>query len=132
MLNTAKTTNFVFKINGLDAKHSESIHAIDSKSKVQDRMKTIGDNDDNLEFRNVAKKEFEANLRKIDTVFPDFIAQMLTDFFLGKANKVTDFVKFLSENTKLNRQFDLSLSDYAWKVKNFLHSTALGRGPSKI
>lgn len=132
LLNAGKTTNFVFKINGLDTKHVESINAIDSKSKVQDRIKTIVDNGGSLEFQNVARKEFEANLRKIDTVFPAFIAQMLADFFSGKANKVADLVKLLSENAKLNKQFGLSLSDYEFKVKNFLHSTALGMVPSKI
>ena len=81
LLNEGKTTNFVFKINGLNAEHIESINAIDSKSKVQDRIKAIVDNGGSLEFQNVARKEFEANLRKIDTVFPAFIAQMLADFF---------------------------------------------------
>ncbi len=99
---------------------------------MQDRIKAIIDNGGTLEFQNVARKEFEANLRKIDTVFPAFIAQMLVDFFSGKANKIADLVKLLSENAKLNKQFGLSLSDYEFKVKNFLHSTALGMVPSKI
>lgn len=47
--NAGKTTNFIFKINGLDNKHIEKINAINSKSKVQDRIKAIIDNGGSLD-----------------------------------------------------------------------------------
>lgn len=132
LLNAGKTTNFIFKVNGLDIKHIEKINAIDSKSKVQDRIRMIIDNGGSLEFQNVARKEFEDNLRMIDSSLPKFIAQMLIDFFLGKANKVPDLVDFLGKNEHFNKEYRLPTSSYAHKVKEFLHSTALGMVPSKV
>jgi hypothetical protein len=132
LLNAGKTTNFIFKISGLDNKYIEKINAIDSKSKVQDRIKAIIDNGGSLEFQNVARKEFEDNLRMIDTSLPKFISQMLIDFFLGTANKVPDLVEFLGKNEHFNKEYRLPTSSYAHKVKEFLHSTALGMVPSKV
>lgn len=68
----------------------------------------------------------------LDTSLPEFIAQMLIDFFLGIANKVPDLVEFLGKNEHFNKEYRLPTSSYAHKVKEFLHSTALGMVPSKV
>lgn len=132
LLNAGKTTNFIFEVNNINEKDINEINAISTKSKVQDRVKAIYDKSGSLNFKKVAKKEFEANLRKIDTVFPLFISQMLIDFFLVKCNKVSELTELLAKNIPLQEQYGLSYSDYEFKVKNFLQSTALGMIPSKI
>lgn len=132
LLNAVKTTNFVFEVKGLDKKYIDSINSISTKSKVQDRIKAIAQHGGKLVFKSVPRKEFESNLKKIDTVFPSFIAQILFDFFSGRAVKVSDLTKLLSENTDLQEKYGLSHSDYEFKIKNFLQSTVLGMVPSKI
>lgn len=132
LLNAGKTTNFIYKIKGLDPNIINPINSIETRSKVQDRIKAIVDNGGKFEFKVLARKEFESNLKKIDTVFPEFMAQMVLDFFSSKSSRVSDLVKNLSENEELRNKYDLSYSDYEFKVKNFLHSIALGMVPSKV
>jgi hypothetical protein len=132
LLNAGKTTNFVFEVKDLDKQYIDSINSISTRSKVQDRIKAITEHGGKLIFKNVSRKEFESNLKKIDTVFPSFIAQMLLDFFSGKAIKISDLTILLSTNSELLEKYGLSHSDYEFKVKNFLQSTALGMVPSKI
>ena len=110
----------------------DEINKIEGRSKIQDRLKSILENDGTVVFDKISKIEFETNLRKIDTIFPIFIAQMLQDFFLGKANKITDLVSLLENNKYLQKSFRLSKSDYEYKIKNFLVSIALGMVPSKV
>ncbi len=132
LLNAGKTTNFVFEVKGLDKTHIDSINAISTRSKVQDRIKAIHAHGGHLIFKNVPRREFESNLKKIDTIFPIFIAQMLLDFFSGKAITVFDLTNLLSANTDFLGEYGLSYSDYEFKIKHFLQSAALGMVPSKI
>ncbi|USN58210.1 MAG: HpaII family restriction endonuclease [Candidatus Peribacteria bacterium] len=132
LLNAGKTTNFIYEVTDFDISKMEEINNIEGKSKIQDRLKSILENGGTLNFERVSREEFEVNLRKIDTVFPIFIAQMLQDFFLGKANKVTNLVELLEKNQNLQRMFKLSKSDYEYKIKNFLISIALGMVPGKV
>lgn len=132
LLNAGKTTNFIYKVSGLNDKVINEINSINTKSKIQDRIKKIIDNGGKIEFKEMARKEFEANLKKIDTVFPEFMAKMILDSFSSKVSKVSDLVENLSNSKELKEKYNLSYSDYEFKVKNFLHSTALGMVPSKI
>ncbi len=132
LLNAGKTTNFVYKVANFDISKIDEINNIEGRSKIQDRLKRILKNGGHLVFDKISKEEFEINLRKIDTVFPVFIAQMLQDFFLGKANKIIDLIEILEANEYLKTTFKLSKSDYEYKIKNFLVSIALGMVPSKV
>lgn len=131
LLNAGKTTNFIYKVKWIDSKLINKINKIDWRTKIQDRLKKIFNFGGSLEFEKVSKLEFETNLRKIDTVFQTFLSQMLIDFFIGKANKIIDLIELLDQNESLKKAFKLSKSDYEYKMKNFLVSTALGMVPSK-
>jgi len=132
LLNAGKTTNFVFKITNLEACKIEIINAIEGRTKIQDRLKSICDNGGILSFDKVLKDTFLMNLRKIDTVFPIFLAQMLRDFFSGKASKISDLVGLLDNNEMLKKSFSLSKSDYKYKIKSLLEAATLGMVPSKV
>ncbi|WP_157064485.1 HpaII family restriction endonuclease [Rickettsia sp. MEAM1 (Bemisia tabaci)] len=132
LLNAGKTTNFVFEIKDLNINYLNEINAISTRSKVQDRIKAIKEHGGTLIFKNLQRKEFESNLKKIDTAFPVFIAQMLFDFFSCKAAKISDLTSLLSKNRDLWELYGLSYSDYEFKIKNFLQSAALGMIPSKV
>jgi len=67
----------------------------------------------------------------IDTALPEFTAQMLLNFFSNTHRTVVDLTKELSENEKMKQKFGLSLTNYEYKIKNFLDAIALGMVPSK-
>jgi len=72
-----------------------SINNISGRSKIQDKLSAIFKNGGKLTFQKVLSPQFESNLKKIDTVFSSFVAQMLLDFFSGKAIKISDLVQLL-------------------------------------
>ena len=133
LLNAGKTNNFVFNVSGLDESKIDEINSTNpTHGKIQKRLAKIVENGGTLTFEKVLSDTFQSNLKKIDTVFHLFIAQMLLDFFSGKASKITDLVDLLRKNELLTKQFQLSGSDYEFKIKNFLISSALGMVPSRI
>lgn len=82
LLNAGKTTNFVFRVSGLDEPLISKVNSINcKKSKIQKRLASIFENGGDLEFHHVLNDSFRSNLKKIDTVFHLFIAQMLLYFF---------------------------------------------------
>ncbi len=131
LLNAGKTTNFIFRVENLDHNSLNEINSISTKSKVQDRIKAIVNKGGRLILKKVSKPEFGSNLKKIDSLLPIFVAQMLIDFFSAKASKVSDLVDLLSKN-KLLEEYGLTHSDYKFKMQNLLHSAALGMVPSEI
>ncbi len=131
LLNAGKTTNFIFEVDNIKSEQITELNSINTKSKVQDRIKSILKNGGKFKFIKVAKQEFESNLKKIDTIAPIIISQMLFDFFQGKANKILDLVGLL-QNSELLQLYNLSVADYEFKVKNLLVASALGMVPSKV
>lgn len=129
LLNAGKTTNFVFRVDGFDGE-VEAINNINGSSKIRDRLSSIIEQGGVLSFNRVFNDAFASNLKNIDTAFPKFIAQMLIDYFLGKASTISGLVNELAKNDKFNNEFGLSSSGYELKVKNFLDSVALGMVPS--
>lgn len=131
LLNPGKTTNFKFEIKNLDDSLINSINSILWRSKIKDRLAAIFKNWGELTFSKMSSSSFESNLKKIDTAFPSFIAQMLISFFSGKGSKVKDLVRILSEDSLIGELYWLTNEDHEFKVKNFLVSSALGMVPSQ-
>ena len=70
-------------------------------------------------------------MKMIDTALPEFIASMLLDFFSKSRKTVADLAGALSENQHITSKYGLSLTNYEYKIKNFLDAVALGMVPSK-
>lgn len=130
LLNAGKTTNFIFEVTDFSGNISK-VNSIFSKAKIRDRLFAVLESGGIPRFKNLSNKIFDANLKKIDTALPKFIAQMLMDYFKGNASTVADLTEFLSKNKIYKEEFGLSRSDYIYKIKNFLDAAALGMVPSK-
>lgn len=130
LLNAGKTTNFIFKVENLNI-DTGSINEIDTASKVRDRLSAIENNGGNLVFHDVVNENFKKNLRKIDYVLPDIIAEVVKAYYLGKGSTLPELVDSPEENSILQERFELNRSDYEFKLKSFLVAVALGMTPSK-
>lgn len=130
LLNPGQTTNFIYEIKDFVGEMKE-INAIHTKAQIRDRVRKIKEQGGFFEFIGVSNEQFETNMKMIDTVLPEFIAQMLVDFFLNEHRTVADLTKELSKNESMKKRFRLSLINYEYKVKNFLDAIALGMVPSK-
>lgn len=132
LLNPGKTTNFIYRIEGdpFTTEEIQQINAIDTGSKVRDRLVAIRDAGRQVEYFGMENRNFNLNLQMIDTVMPDIVAEMVLLFFSGQGNSIKDLVDLLEENNPLD--FDLGLEHplYQYKMKALLTDIALGMTPA--
>lgn len=130
LLNASKATNFVFKVTGLTITQISEVNEIGGSSKIRDRVTKIGSLGGQIVFSRVNSKVFEKNLRKIDTMMPEFLANMLFNFYGGKGRSLRELTALLAANETLTSKYGLSVDDYSFKLKQLLVSVALGLVPN--
>ena len=117
-------TNFIYKISGFDG-DIDKINSIDSHRKIRDRLNAILETGAKLTFSGMSSSTFKENLRTVDSVLPNIIAQMLMDYYLGKGSEIETLCALAAQND----EFDLNRNQITSKVKNFLKIVALGMVP---
>jgi type II restriction enzyme len=130
LLNPGKTTNIIYEVKGFGGKIAE-VNAIQTKAQIRDRVHKISEQGGSFNYVGISNEQFSSNMKMIDTALPEFIAQMLLDFFSNTRRTVADLTKELSKNMNIKKKFGLSLTNYEYKIKNFLDAIALGMVPSK-
>ncbi len=130
LLNASGATNFTFQINDLKAA-TESINLIGGGSKIRERTEKIYKAGAAIVFKGVENENFKRNLRKIDTAFPEIMAEIILAYYQGKGRTMAELVASLEENRILQTKYDLSRADYEFKIKNFLVAIALGMTPNR-
>ena len=129
LLNAGETTNFEYLIKGLNKEHIQKINSIDSRSKIQERVKEIIKQGGEIVFCKLQNNIFEKNLRKIDTMMPEFIAETLVYSSHNKDRSLIKLATFLSEHNKFSK-FDFTKDDYKFKLQQLLIASALGMVPA--
>jgi hypothetical protein len=136
ILPLSTNTFFRYEIRGITAAQAKEITAINSSnssSKYVDRALKILELGGKFHFHSVPSYQFSQTLRKIDTLLPEFVAEMLVGFYTKNGNSLSDLVKYLSASKTILDKFDFELSreDYEFKLKQLLSASALGMQPSK-
>ena len=129
LLNASSATNFIFKVHGITDAQMDEINAIDSASKIQDRMQKIYSYGGQLEFAKTASDIFAGNLMMIDSNMDRIIAEMLLLFFCSSGKKCADIVAKLEEDNPLHYP---RKGLYEYKFKEFLCAKALGMEPGSF
>lgn len=127
LLNASGATNFVYEVSGISDELAEQINAIDTKTKILDRIQMILNNG-TIKYSHMKNKVFSGNLMLIDTYMEEIIAHMLMLYY---ENKATDCDKIIEIIEKQNPLGYPRKGIYAFKLKKFLCSIALGMKPSK-
>lgn len=127
LLNASSHTNFVYKIS--KDVNAKEINLVEGASKIRDRIEQIEKNGAIIEYDHMDSEDFEKNLRMIDTMFPQMIAAALKAFYGGHGRTLAELSDYLEEEHIIREKFRLSQNDYAYKVKHFLMSVALGMTP---
>lgn len=92
LLNAGSATNFIYKVDGLQTDYRK-INAIDTRSKIRDRINSIIKNNGSLTFVQLEKPLHEANLRKVDSLMPEILSEILVNYYSSKASKLPDLIK---------------------------------------
>lgn len=129
LLNASPVTNFIFKVNGLGENNIVEINSIETSSKIRDRLSAVIAAGGSFSFEGMTSSVFKRNLRRIDAVLPEIVSQLLLAYFLGKGSSLRDIVNSFGESEADMLSFDLTRSDYEFKIKNLLYDVALGMVP---
>jgi type II restriction enzyme len=126
LLNASTNTNFAFRINNFSG-YADQVNDTGGKSKIRDRLQQIFDAGGTLEFSYITSQTFTKNMRLVDTVLPQILANMLVDYYSGNGSSLQN----LCEHIGAQNLFSLNAQDISYKVKSFLRAVALGMIPSK-
>lgn len=127
LLNASGATNFVYEVRGITDEDMERINAIDTKTKILDRIADIMKHGE-MKYIRVANANFSSNLMLIDSYMDNIIADMLLAFYQNKATDCKTIVDIVEEHNPLGYP---RRGLYEFKFKKFLCSVALGMMPSK-
>lgn len=129
LLNASGATNFVFEVAGLDDKQAEIVNAINTDTKIIDRIEKIYEYGASLEYRKTKSINFAGNLMLIDTYMDNLVASLLLDYYRNNAQDCNTLIARLESSNPLNYP---RKGMYEYKFKKFLCSVALGMMPSKV
>ncbi|MGB7651394.1 MAG: HpaII family restriction endonuclease [Gallionella sp.] len=134
LLNAGRTTNFIFKITGkkLSDEQVAAINAIDTRSKIKDRLAQIQAHDAQLQFYKTENVMFANNLTLIDSRLPALLADILQVFYSSSHSTLIDLLDDITQRNPLN--FDQSEQHpfYSYKITRFLTDIALGMMPATM
>ncbi len=77
ILNASKRTNFLYEVNGLTDEDIFEINQINTKTKLIDRLNAIEKLGGKIKFIEVPDKNFDFNLKMIDSNLPNYLADVL-------------------------------------------------------
>ncbi|MEI7584950.1 HpaII family restriction endonuclease [Runella sp.] len=134
LLNAGETTNFIYKIVGVNLSDTDisQINNISSRSKIKDRITEIISKNGKFEFIKTQRTVFSNNLILIDSFLPQILSSVLFQFYSSTLSDTESLVKITEEKKPLG--FDTSDKHlfYSYKIKRFLTDIALGMMPSKV
>ena len=125
LLNAGHTTNFIYKVCGLQPSSVEMINAIATKSKIKDRITAIRKIGGTLEYFDMYSPVFEENLIMIDSRMPIIVATMVSGYYRGVSSTCEALTNYAVEVNPLG----LNAEFYKHKVKELLCAVALGMVP---
>ena len=125
LLNASQATNFKFKLFNMDDALAAEINAIDTRTKIQDRMRKI----QRPEFDSVPNPIFAGNLRLIDTNMEKILGELLKIYYRENISDCADLITILETRDPLK----IGVKDfYRHNMKKFLCAVTLGLRPAKI
>lgn len=134
LLNAGKTTNFVYEITGFKGFISDikRINAIDTRSKIKDRLEEVKKLGGKLKFISLEQDIFKNNLVLIDSLLPNILSEILKQFFTSNLSTISSLTEEINSKNPLGYDIQFSHSFYEYKIKRFLTDVALGMMPSKV
>lgn len=127
LLNASKATNFIYRISGINDGDIDRINSINTRQKVYDRIQMIKQSNGHLSYYGMCSETFKKNLRKVDTLMPEIMAELiLAKYSQVGVSHVDNLCKIIASNSALS----LSEEEIVEKVKKLLVGVSLGLLPT--
>ena len=131
LLNAGETTNFLYKVTGKTLSDGD-ILSINKIDKHKERMEHIAAMGLKLNFISVDCRTFDSNLRFIDSLMPQYIAEcLIVDSSTHASSDIKGIVETIAKLNPLKYTGGNKTEFYAYKMKCLLLSAALGMTPAK-
>lgn len=128
LLKSDRTTNIVYRVEGISKEQAVKINSIETVDKIQKRMVKIRECGGTLSYFNIASRVFRSNLIMVDSKMPEILGRMLLDSYSENVNDCRTLVDMACEKDPIGYS-DTSI--YQYKVKQFLFSCASGLTSTK-
>ena len=129
LLNSGKTTNFVFEIEGKI--NPVDIESLNQKG-VQEIVKELLRKQCKLTYKDIESQVFKANLQVLDSKMPELVSDMLVLYYSGKTSKIAEMLTDINGRNPLGFVSAGEHKYYEYKVKNLLTDIALGMTPGTV
>lgn len=124
LLNASGNTNFIYKVTGIPLESLDEINAINTRTKLKDRISAIYAKGGQFLFEKVEQTTMGYNLDLVDSIMPKLIAMMLMEFHTNRTNKLDENLNNVFE--KYAKEFNTDLNGLRIKLKRLLVSILLG------
>lgn len=127
LLNASGNTNFIFRIDDFDDSKIDEVNAIDTKTKLKDRIIFIEKFGGKFKFIGAEKETMEHNLKISDSLMPNIVGYLLLIFYKERISKLTKIINEIHRDGTLNNEINYGGKDsLEIKVKRLLIDVLLG------
>lgn len=126
LLNASGNTNFIFKVKNLPSKYLDEINAINTRTKLKDRIEKIYKLGGELEFFKIERDTMRYNLELIDSNMPEIISKMLIEFFVNRTSSIKKNIQEVISAKNLNTANSEDFQSLEIKIKRLLVAILLG------
>jgi DNA (cytosine-5)-methyltransferase 1 len=106
LLNASGNTNFIFNIAQLSNEKLDEINAINTATKLRDRIIAIENNGGIFKYIGAEKDTMTYNLKMVDSLMPEIIGHILYAFYKHRISSIAKIVDFIHEQNVLNQQIN--------------------------
>lgn len=135
LLNASGATNFLYEVEGCNDEIADMFNnLLNSKGKkdFRQRMSLLDSENCRLSFEKVEHRIFANNLVLIDSRLPEILAEMLCQYYSGKAVAIADLSAQVCEKNPNGYDYSSHHHFYEYKIKRLLCEAALGMRPAEI
>jgi DNA (cytosine-5)-methyltransferase 1 len=127
LLNASGNTNFIFEVKGIDPIRLDEINAIETKTKLKDRIEFIEKLSGSLNYIGAEKETMEYNLKMTDSLMPNIVGELLLSFYQKRISKISEIVDEIDHNQILNKEINYGdKQSLEVKIKKLLVDVLLG------
>lgn len=128
LINAGNGTNFVYKIENCNEETMNEANAINSRSKIIERINFLKEKGCTLIPAGMVSDKFKENLEFVDSKMPEIISYMVLYRYLYGLKEVSKVIEKLVEYNPINFSNEKM---YEYKIKKLLCACALGMTPEK-
>lgn len=127
LLNASGNTNFIFEVIGLDKNKVDEINAVDTKTKLKDRIELIEAYGGVFHYQGPEKDTMNYNLKMVDSLMPLIIGKILLAFYKKRIASIAHIIDDIHNEGILMSEIQYEDKEYLeHKIKKFLIDILLG------